>query len=70
MQLNLYRYNNPEDSNLGSQVIVIADSLENAIPLITAELKEMDYQYQEGLVTIEPIENVMVVDSFSGDCYF
>jgi hypothetical protein len=69
-KLKIFRYLNREDSNLGTSVIVISDTLENAMILINEELFDMGYTFVDGNITITEIENNMVIDSFSGDCYF
>jgi len=69
-KLKIFRYLNREDSNLGSSVIVISDTRENAKKLIKAELLDMGYTFVEGNIRVTKIENNMVIDSFCGDCYF
>lgn len=78
-QLKLFEYRNKKDSNLGSTITVISDSLESAKTLIRAELSDMDLVFDEtasnnmeAVVSLieSPIENNIVIESFSGDCYF
>ena len=71
-ELKIYSYLNSEDSNLGSSVIVISDNLECAKELIKNELTEMGYIFidDDKNITITEITNNIVIDSFSGDCYF
>jgi hypothetical protein len=69
-KLKIFRYLNREDSNLGTSVIVISDTLENAEILIKGELSDMGYTFVDGNITIGEIKNNIIIDSFGGDCYF
>lgn len=70
-KLKIYQYLNTKDSNLGSLVIVISNSKENAIPLITNELKEMGYVFNPTveIIALEIVNN-LVIHTEDGDCYY
>ncbi len=69
--LKIYRYTNRRDSNLGSLVIVVADSLENAKISITEELSSLGYPFDNRVEIIEQeLTPGFVIHSDSGDCYF
>lgn len=69
--LKIYRYINRRDSNLGSIVIVVADSLENAKSAISKELITLGYVFDDGAEIIEwELTPGFVIHSDSGDCYF
>lgn len=70
-KLKIYQYLNTKDSNLGTLVIVISNSKENAITLITNELEQMDYVFDPMVEIIElEIVNGLVIHTESGDCYY
>lgn len=70
-KLKIYQYLNTRDSTFGTLVIVVSDCKENAIILITNELRLMEYTFDETVeIIVLEIVNNLIIHTEDGDSFY